>query len=73
MKITDTIWFTGMYGNMGIVLGEDTITGERKAYIGTHRGVGEESDRQLIAEGGARLSRGIVERILKHFDAEEVS
>jgi len=72
MKIVETIWFTGMYGCCGIVLGEDAITGERKAYLGVHRGVDEESDQELIASGGSKLTREIAEHILRHFDKEEV-
>lgn len=68
MKIIETIWFTGMYGFCGIVLGEDVITGERKAYLGVHHGVEEESDRRLIAKGGAKFTRETAERILRHFD-----
>ncbi len=70
MKIIKTIWFTGMYGHVGIVLAEDSITGERKAYVGVHRGQDEDSDRELIASGGSKLPREIAERILKHFDKE---
>ncbi len=68
MKILETIWFTGMYGFVGIVLGEDNITGERKAYIGVHNGVDEDSDRALIANGGAHLTKEIAAQLLKHFD-----
>ncbi len=70
MKIIETIWFTGMYGFCGIVLGEDSITGERKAYVGVHHGRDEDSDRKLIASGGSKLPREMAERILKHFDKE---
>lgn len=72
MKIIDTIWFTGMYGFCGIVLGEDVITGERKAYLGVHRGRDEASDQAMIAEGGSKLTRETAALILKHFDKEEV-
>jgi len=72
MKIIETLWFTGMYGFCGIVLGEDVITGERKAYLGVHRGVDEESDQRLIAEGGAQFNRDTAARILKFLDKEEL-
>lgn len=70
MKVNGVMWFTGMYGNVGIVLGEDAITGERKAYIGVHKGRDEKSDTEMIAAGGTKLTRGAAERILKHFDKE---
>lgn len=73
MKVLDTIWFTGMYGHCGIVLGEDSITGERKAYLGVHRGVDENMDRDMIASGGSKLTRGTAERILRHFDKGEAT
>lgn len=73
MKIIETIWFTGMYGCCGIVLGEDVITGDRRAYLGVHRGVDEESDRALIADGGSHLSRATIEGILKFLDKEDGS
>jgi hypothetical protein len=36
MKITDSVWFTGIFipGCIGIVLSEDDITGKKKAYEG---------------------------------------
>ncbi|KKN28987.1 hypothetical protein LCGC14_0848530 [marine sediment metagenome] len=71
MLILDTIWLTGMYGNIGIVLGEDSITGEKKAYIGVHTGHDEDSDREMVASGGAKLRKETVESILRHFDKEE--
>ena len=47
MKQLDTIWFSGLE-TIGIVIGEDEITGERKAYIGTGKGYSEEADIQHI-------------------------
>jgi len=70
MKIIETLWFTGMYGSCGLVLGEDSITGERKAYIGVHLGRDEASDQRLIVSGGSKLTRATAERILRHFDKE---
>ncbi len=70
MKIIDTIWLTGMYGHVGIVLGEDAITGERKAYIGVHKGQDEVADREMVAAGGSKLAKEIAERIRRHFDKE---
>ena len=71
MKIIDTIWPTGMYGHVGIVLAEDSITGERKVYVGVHRGQNEDWDRELVTSGGSKLPRSTAERILQHFNKEE--
>ncbi len=72
MKIADTIWLTGMYGSIGIVLGEDAITGERKAYIGVHYGRDEDEDREMVARGGSKLLLATVERIAFYLSKEEV-
>lgn len=71
MKITDTLWFTASNSQVGIVLGEDTITGERKAYIGAHYGRDEESDSKLIAEYGAKITMVQAERLTAHFRKQE--
>jgi len=63
MKINETLWFTGMYGHVGIVLGTDAITGERKAYIGVHAGQEEGADTHLIAAGGTKLEPAIARRV----------
>lgn len=34
MKVLDSYWFTNPMGTIGIVLGEDETTKEKKAYIG---------------------------------------
>lgn len=70
MKITETLWFTGANSLVGIVLGEDGITGERKAYIGAHYGRDEASDSKLIAEYGARITPAQVDRLAAHFRKE---
>ncbi len=72
MKILATIWFTGRYGHCGIVLVEDILTGDRKAYLGVHTGTDEERDRDLIAYGGVELTAGVLERVLRHLKKEEV-
>lgn len=73
MKIIKTIRFAGTYGFCGIVLGEDAITGERKAYIGIHVGQSEAADQRLIVEGGCHFTRDHAARIVKFFDKEEVN
>lgn len=71
MKVLETIWLTGMYGHVGIVLGEDSITGERKVYIGVHRGQDEGSDRELIVSGGSKVPGQMIDRIQRHLNKDE--
>lgn len=59
MKILKTKWFTepGVLPQIGIVLGEDEITGELKARIGTgHVHRDETADAKKIAKQGAKFS-----------------
>lgn len=57
MKILKTIWFTQMISpqTIGIVIGEDEKTGERKAFIGAGHGVNEKEDAVFISSYGAKV------------------
>lgn len=73
MNIIQAIWFTEM-GSMrpiGIVLGVDNITGERKAFIGTASGDDEGADAERIAAGGAKLRVGTVNSIAQWLNDDE--
>lgn len=72
-KIIDTIWFMemGSKSPIGIVLSEDVLTGEKKAYIGTGNGLDADADRKLIAARGARLPIQILEHLLKELKEEK--
>ena len=72
MKITYSIWFTplALIGQIGIVMGEDEVTGKRKAYIGIGYGVSDERDEQLIAQYGSKFPAEIAERIAKWLKEE---
>ena len=64
MKIIDSLWFTSLGilgGCIGIVLGEDEVTGEKKAYIGTAVGDNQERDERHIAMNGAKFTPEIAE------------
>ena len=65
MKIIDDIWFANFQGmnTIGIVIGEDEVTGERKAYIGFGLSVSRQDDMQTIAANGAKLTPEIAARI----------
>lgn len=53
VKTVNQYWFNGMFGTIGIVTGEDEVTGKRKAYIAPVPGMSEEADVRRIKEAGA--------------------
>mgnify|MGYP000238690090 CR=1 FL=1 len=63
MKIKDSIWFSGLTAVVGVVLGDDDVTGKPKAYIGVGRGESKKADEQMIAEYGCPLTAEIAEKI----------
>lgn len=65
MKIKRPFWFTGFYGTIGIVTGEDEITGKKKAYIGTAPGSDEDLDSHHIAKTGSPINPVQLEEILR--------
>lgn len=66
MRVTDTLWFTGTHGCVGIVMGVDDTTGEHKAYIGVGVGDSERYDTELLKEHGTPLSLETVLRIASY-------
>ena len=56
MKIIETLWFTGIFGCIGIVVGEDSITKKKKAYIGVCSGTDAEEDSRFIAARGSPIT-----------------
>lgn len=57
MKIIFSTWFTHLNRCMGLVVIEDEITEERKAYIGVlEHWTDEQSDSEFIAKTGAKFS-----------------
>lgn len=73
MKIIDSIWFASfdMLGVVGVVMGEDDVTGEKKAYIGNAPGTNEQRDAERIAETGAKLTPEIAEKIAKFLNGAD--
>lgn len=68
MKILDAVWFTpippawlqavamsGVSLTIGVVLGQDEVTGQKKAYIGYGRGRDEGEDSGFIASHGSPI------------------
>ena len=71
MKILSSIWFTSM-GSLrpvGIVIGKDEITKEKKAYIGTGMGLNEKDDEKMIAAKGAKLNIETLQVILNQLSS----
>jgi hypothetical protein len=68
MKIEKAIWFTTCDGNtLGIVMGTDEVTGERKAYIGVGEGIDETTDTLDIMRYGAKFTPDHIRALLNHF------
>jgi hypothetical protein len=65
-EIIDALWFSNPRGCYGVALVKDTITGERKAYIGPCGGNNEKLDALYIKENGAKVTLQAVERIYNH-------
>lgn len=65
MKIIDKLWFTSTLGTMGIIVGEDEVTGERKAYVGIGYGVSEDHDLGMVKSWGTRLHLATLEHLVK--------
>lgn len=73
MKIFNAIWFTemGSLRPIGIVIGEDEMTGERRAYIGVGNGEDEERDSKSIAGTGAKFGIEMAQMIVNALDREQ--
>lgn len=67
MKIINTMWFTpwGSYDIIGIVIGLDEQTGEKKAYIGFGNRLNQELDAKHIAKTGAKLTKETLAELTK--------
>lgn len=61
MKFIKAFWF----GKIGIVVGEDVITKEKKAYMGLGEGHDEGLDVGTIMEKGTKVHLNILEEIVK--------
>ena len=65
MKIEKTLWFTPMTGGtIGIVLGKDDITEEKKGYIGVCSGTNETANQIHIARTGQKISLAVMKEII---------
>ena len=55
MKVIETLWFTNLKGCIGIVVVEEDVTGDRKAYIGVVDGLNEQTDREALLAWGNKF------------------
>ena len=65
MRIKRPYWFTGFFGTIGIVTGEDEVTGKKKAYIGTAPGFDDDLDTHHIAKTGSPVDPRQLEQVLE--------
>ena len=65
MKIIETLWFNSFGGTVGIVVGEEDITKDRKAYIGPASGLNEKEDTDHIISFGLPFSLDTAKRIVR--------
>ena len=74
MKVIETLWFTNKHGCIGIVVAEEDVTGERKAYIGPASGTDEKADtEQILAWAwGNKFSLDVIERIHRYLTKSNV-
>jgi hypothetical protein len=65
MKIEQTLWFNEMSSTrpIGIVIGSDEVTGEKKAFIGTGDGISASGDAKHITEWGTKLKKHMIKEI----------
>lgn len=68
MKVANTLWFTGPFGTIGIVLAYDENTGGPKAYIGPGAGLDSADDTALVSQMGAPFMPRAAQEIFDHFN-----
>lgn len=71
MKVIDSLWFTNFDGCIGIIVIEEDVTGDRKAYIGPASGKDEKTDTEKVLAWGNKFSIGTAERILHFLKGED--
>jgi len=70
MKVIETLWFTNRDGCIGIVIIEEDVTGDRKAYIGPGSGHNQKADTEQIMAWGNKFSLDTALR-LRHLLTEK--
>ena len=64
MKVIVSLWFTSSQGCIGIIVGEDDTTGDRKAYIGIGHGLDERADTKAISALGSKFSLDTAQKLV---------
>ena len=70
MKVIESLWFTNLDGCIGIVVVEEDVTGDRKAYIGPASGTDKRADTEQISAWGNKFSLDTTLR-LRHLLTEK--
>lgn len=63
MKVIETLWFSNIFGCVGVVVVEEDITADRKAYIGAAPGFNENADIDAIISDGNPFSLETIKRL----------
>lgn len=71
MKVIKTRWFTNNRGCIGIVVGEDNVTGDRKAYIGIGHGADEKVDTEAILAWGNKFDLKTAQWLVTYLTKKE--
>lgn len=72
IKVINSYWFTPMiHGTIGIIVVENILTKEHRAYIGICSGANEAIDTELIVDFGTPIYIGILDDIKKTIQAAE--
>jgi len=64
VKVIETLWFNSFAGTVGIVVGEEDITKDRKAYIGAASGLDEKAGTDHIVSFGLPFSLDTAKRLV---------
>lgn len=64
MKVVEVQWFSNPQGYIGIVIGEDNQTKERKAYISSVSGEDEAADTRYVLDWGAKFPLAMMQRLV---------
>lgn len=70
MDIKQVYWFSHMSGMIGIVVGQDKVTGQRKGYIGAAPGFDEDEDTKIVAERGSPVNSKILTEIADYLNGK---
>lgn len=70
IKAIDSMWFNTNQGHFGLVLAEDTVTGERKIYGGVCSGLDQKADELDILRLGNKTNTDMLKAMLSKVTPE---